>query len=323
LFKNTTSRFNPPLPTDVVSFEIRSFSRETNAWTIVGKPIPVPTIAAQDLAILGESVGYLAIGNGDAGQFYEFVAIMTNVPAQPVLNPQGPLPLSGSPIGLLGSFSNGIGGTATVVRQGVTVGATSDLDLRRISVTSVSLVEDPAAVTVGQYPSNGSAAWGSNIQDGLDVTAFSIPGTGASVAEWTPSQHLKNGSLKGTFTSSAARLGGLAYDQCNEIAFPIELITTDSTTPSVYAVPMSGGTVASQSLLGGQQGQHVLFEPYTRTVLAPFRSGSGFGFPAYQVVGGTGTTAVSFKKRVVDWKPQTDFAPLAAAVAQPNPPICL
>ncbi|MBL8722075.1 MAG: hypothetical protein JNL79_39195, partial [Myxococcales bacterium] len=85
----------------------------------------------------------------------------------------------------------------------------------------------------------------------------------------------------------------------------------------VYGVPLAfDGTPSVFGL--GRSGQRLYFEPYTHTVLAPYRASAvAFEIAALEITG-TDKAPVFKKRSGTSWNPPTELQPILLAVKAPN-----
>jgi hypothetical protein len=313
-----------PAPADAVTLRIRDIDPRTGVWTDKGST-PVPTPVSNDLiGVLREMlvyVAYLPLDGG--GTAYQLVAIDTANPDAPaVTGSQGPLALP--PIGLMTARSNSaVGGSVNLVAIDTSqcdgdAGATDPCNvvLSHASVSPTTISPGGSPVTIGTAQRT-AATPGVGVQLTGPEHIVALPPTadaGAQVKRLNPA----NGSPLGAplpFQATEKVLRAIAVSECFNTAFIVSLPAAQQ----VYAVPLNGGTTTTGVM--SHAGQRVLFEPFTNSVVSPFKAGGGnFTFTAF-TVSGTASAPV-LTKRTTGWEPPADLQPNVVVARQPIPFVC-
>lgn len=325
IFENTSGDVNWS-PTNKVVLHVRSIDPATGVWTERQK-LDVPSIAASDtIAVLRNRLAYFAYGISDAGALTTQLVVLDTTAREgvTVLAPSTPVP--SLPEGLLGSRqSSGAGqGMLSVLRKDTTQCTGDAIDLCPFTLTPVTIPANGqpqfgATVTVRSVPRVAATpAWATYENAGVPLDVFAIPPIApdsAYVIKWKASTNVQIDS-KVSYAVSRPRLSSLAIAECAGVALSVEL-----TSSELFAVPLSasGGTPVSASL--ANPGQAVRFEPYTNTVLTPYKQGGAGEIAAYTLAG-TATAPTLTKRKAPNWEPPADVLPNIVTVKQLLPLAC-
>jgi hypothetical protein len=125
----------------------------------------------------------------------------------------------------------------------------------------------------------------------------------------------------GTFPFTDANVKVPAFDACDQLAF----VLGTNTDLSVHAVSVAGiaqpnggalPMLAASAAATGHSGQAVYYEPYSKTVLAPFSQGDNFALTAF-TVGGTAAAPTLTQRQTPRWVPPPDLRPNFVATKTP------
>jgi hypothetical protein len=151
------------------------------------------------------------------------------------------------------------------------------------------------------------------------VVASPIRASVATVSLYDP---VNLSSSVGTFAFNDSNVQPPAFSPCDSYLF---VVGTNVAT-SVYAVDLTpllnaGGSGGTQSLVStyastGNSGQGLYFEPYTKTVLAPFSQGASFTLTAFSVSTADGVPHLT-QRSSPGWTPPGDLRPNFVATKSP------
>jgi hypothetical protein len=328
IFENTGIGALFPAPTDPVFLHTRVLDPHTGIWTELSK-LQVPAIVSTDtVAILNDRVAYTAYALNDAGTFagnYELVLVDTSVPTAPALiNP--PLALQAEPTGTIGTRNPSTvspGGTINLFHvdltecQGDAAAELCELDVVHVTVQGAA-AQAGAATPIAAVNPQGAEGVGSFLGGGPDdVIAFpTVNGKTAQVQRFSASTSAPAAGSTVSFGSGDVHLQELAISECYTMAFVVG-VPNDT---FLYGVPLLNVTTPVVSQDMGHAGQAVEYEPFTNTVIAPFRANGSFAIDAYSI---TGTAAAPvLAKRTGNWNPPADLEPNFVAARQPTQFAC-
>jgi hypothetical protein len=317
-----------PAPNDPVNLHVRELDTNTGVWTEQSKT-PVPAIESTDtVAVLNDRLTYVAYALNDAGDptgGYELILLDTTSATVPALI-EPPTPLSNLPTGTVGTRNlSGVGGTVNLfyVDQTACQGSGStelcEFDSLHVTVQSMTPVVSAAPVNITAVSPQGSEGVGSYLQGGPDdIVAFPpVNGAMATIERFSTSTSIPIAGSVVDFGIADPHLQRLAVAECYTTAFVVG-VPNDT---QVYSVPMlSGGTVVSVDL--GHAGQAVAFEPYTSTVVAPFKANGSFALSAYALTGTSSAPVLTDRTNAGTWKPPMDLEPNFVGVREPVPFVC-
>jgi hypothetical protein len=230
-------------------------------------------------------------------------------------------PLPQQPFGLIATRSQtGNGGDVNLLLSQACPGADAG---QCLAVQHAAVPNDvmPATLTfqVSLGPFFGKPAFGSYLAGGPeDVILWSSPGGDpsapgpTSLNTYSPQNETPIGAPI-SFVSHDGFFQPLAFAECQQGA----LLTATNEDLAVYAIPL-GGPMAARAALA-HSGQSVSFEPYTKTVLAPFTQGDGYEFTAF-TLGGTAANPTLAPRQ--NWSPPADVRPLVLGIREPVPVQC-
>ncbi|HEY2512013.1 MAG TPA: hypothetical protein VGI39_14195 [Polyangiaceae bacterium] len=323
LFENTGGSLFPT-PSDTVNLHLRSLDTHTGKWT-ESKSIAVPPIVSTDtVAVLNNRLAYVAYSQSDGGPLgYEIVLVDTTNASTPSVI--GTTPLSSYPGGVIGTRNpSSAGGTINMLHLDTTsCQAQSDggpilctLQMIHVNVPNSGVaVVSPTPFNLAGVPTQGTEGFGSWVGAGPDdIVGFPAQsGAQAYIQRFQPSNGNPVGNSIVHFPIQSAFMKAIAVSECNQMAFVVA-VPGDT---SVYAVPFTpSGTPTSADL--GHAAQGVRFEPYTGTVIAPFKANGSWALLAYSL-GGTATAPTLTKRNAPAWNPPADLEPNFVGIREPVP----
>jgi hypothetical protein len=327
IFENTGIGQLFPAPTDAVFLHIRTLDPRTGAWSELSK-IKVPTIVSTDtVAVLNDRVVYTAYAVNEAGATtgYELAVVDTTLPAAPALI--APLTLANLPTATIGTRNPSAispGGTMNLFHIDQTQCAgDGSAELCEFDVVHVTVQggtpQAAAATPVTAVNPQGSEGVASFLAGGPDDVIAFPPANGATaqLQRFSATTNLPAPNSKVAFGSGDIHLQRLAISECYAMAFVVG-VPLDT---QLYGVPLTGltATVLAQDL--GHAGQAVAFEPFTNTVLAPFKANGSFAIDAYSVTGTAANPALAIRG-AGSWNAPADLQPNFVAVRQPSQFTC-
>jgi hypothetical protein len=138
-----------------------------------------------------------------------------------------------------------------------------------------------------------------------------------------------------TSTSTTQQVSGVAYGDCLDAALFAEAAPGAGNDTSLFAVSLVNALGTRDAL--GRPGEGVYFEPFTRTLIAPYRgeptlpagadAGADAGAPAppeivaYRV-SASGPSVAMERRRAPNWQPPTDVSVDTLAVRAPRNFVC-
>lgn len=322
VFESKSGDFVPGA-NDQVVLHVRALDAETGAWTERSSKL-VPTIQSYDsIGATRERLTYVAYRAPEAGAGHEYVTFDTTDPTN--LVEMNRLPVGALPFGAMPSRSpTGPGGFVNYLRISATdcdAGDVCQMELVPIRIpNSGSPVLDPIVPLgyIGRFdvPSYAVVPPPTN----LDLVVFPRASDDASapskLRRYDPVLHTEQQTAT-DFVITDSSLKKAAVSSCANVAF----VVGGNGDLRVHAVPIQpngGGTPASAST--GHAGQSVYFEPSSKTVLAPFAQGDGFGFSAFRLEGTPAAPLLT--KRTSDWTPPADLRPILLGIREPLPIAC-
>jgi len=310
-----------PAPEDKVVLRTRTLDIGTGEWKDLGA-LEVPSLQSADsIAVVRDRLVYVAHKPGDE---LALVSIDTSDPTNPAIVSNQPLPIGRAPRGMVGTRSRtNVGGVVTMFRtnaggENCPEGGTCFEVLRVRVGQGVPTVEEPFAIS-GAIPGFPTApAYGSFSSLDREVIVFPrlFPDAATTVQFYEPF----NRALEPTgheFIMRDTLIRPVAVSECDRQIFAVG----GNADLNLHAIPLPATGVGRPSdIPTGHSGQAVVFEPSTKTVIAPFGQGTSFDLGAYRV--GGPREAPTLTRRSSDWAPPTDIRPIFVATRQPVPAIC-
>ncbi len=308
-----------PAPTTEIELQVRTYDRTKSTWTTLSST-KVPTIVDEATsAVLKDRVVYVSYTTATT---FELTVIDTTKPEAPKVITPG-LALAVPPIGVIGSPAPTGGGTVNMLSVTSGAGCTGGVCKVAIQRATVPAAPNPATdngtkqVADTLDISAGQPAWGSFYNFGSPQDLLMVPPTGtATKATMLRLNPVNNDPITGitpvAFTTAKNTLRSLTVSECLKTAF-----VTDLNGTQVYGVPLAFDGVPNVFGLS-RSGQRLYFEPYTHSVIAPYRASAvAYEIAALEV---TGTDkAPVFKKRTgASWTPPAELQPILLAVKAPN-----
>ncbi|MGO8997298.1 MAG: hypothetical protein ACLQVI_28620 [Polyangiaceae bacterium] len=326
IFENTGIGQLFPAPNDIVYLHVRQLNTHTGAWTELSK-LTVPAIVSTDtVAVLDDRLAYTAYALNDAGNptgGYELVLVDTSNPdaGAALINP--PTALANLPTGTIGTRNlSGTGGTINLLHIDQTA-CEGDASAELCSLDVVHVVVQSGAptisstVTIGAVSPQGSEGVGSYLNGGPDDVIAFPPVNGASglVERFSSSSSLPLNAPGVTFGIANPHLEELAISECFTIAFVVG-VPNDT---QVYGVPLTGATSTIVTGSLGHAGQAVEFEPYTGSVITPFKANGSFALNAFALTGSASAPVLTNRANLGNWSPPADLEPNFVGVREPIP----
>ncbi len=319
-----------PAPNDPVKLHVRALDTNTGVWTEKSKT-PVPAIESTDtVAVLNERLSYVAYSLNDAGNptgGYALVLLDTSNPAAPA-QIGTPTPLANLPTGTIGTRnSSNAGGTINLFHiddtscEGDGSAQLCEFDAVHVIVqASGSPNVSGTSVPITAVSPQGSEGVGSYLHGGPDdVIAFPpVNGAMATVQRFTSSASVPIAGSVVSFGIANPHLQRLAISECYSMAFVVG-VPNDT---QVYGVSLNGATSTILTADMGHSGQAVAYEPYTNTVIAPFKANGSFAISAFSVTGPVGTPVLTNRTNSGTWNPPSDLEPNFVGVREPVPYVC-
>jgi hypothetical protein len=311
-------------PGDSVVMHTRKLDTHTGAWKDLGS-VPVPPPFAPDYVVaLNQRLAYIAYAADDAASTaVELVVIDTSAP-NTFVDAGMPLPLSQSPVGLIGTRDlSGPGGHVTFLQEIANAdgGGTYQFELLTSQVTATGIGPLGAAQEVGPgYSASTQAVGGASYIGGnvnvLAIPPETLPGT-ATVSGYDSKLDTLNQPSYGTFTASSSFFRPIAISECRQTAFVVA--TKDV---SLYTVPLISGLMAPAPFDLGQNGSDIRYEPYTNTALAPYNSGGanpiwGITFISVTETGASNARTLALTNELI--QQNADLRPIYIATRTPVP----
>ncbi len=320
-----------PAPTDPVKLHVRMLDTHTGVWT-EQSTTPVPVLESTDnVAVLNQRLAYVAYALTDAGTptgGVELVLVDTSNPAAPV-TVGAPTPLSSYPTGTIGTRNaGGIGGTLNLFHVDTTQcqgGGDAGPQVCELVAVHADVLSSGAPtlfaqVAVAAVNSQNAEGFGSYITGGPeDVIAFPPLGAASGyVQRFLTSTSVAVSGSQVSFATGDPHLQTLAISECHSTAFVVG-IPLDT---QVYGVPLTGATSTVVTADLGHAGQGVVYEPFTDSVLAPFKASGSFSLDAYLLGGTASSPTLTSRVSAGTWSPPADLEPNFVAVRQPIPITC-
>jgi hypothetical protein len=167
------------------------------------------------------------------------------------------------------------------------------------------------AVTLDDY--SGTAAFSSALTERRSFVSMNVSGSGVRLFEFDP---FDVGDFSdGPVASTTTTMNGLAVLECEEA-----LVLSQGDEQQLRGVSLTGNVAQGFDLM--RPGQELHFEPFTRTLLAPYNQdieepmpGEGFGAIQAFTLQGNGVSAPTIEEVESDsWNPPDDLVPLTMAV---------
>jgi hypothetical protein len=322
IFENTTASDRvQPAPGDKVTLHVREWDYNAGKWKAdIGTLTDIPTPFTRDaMAVLTEEIAYVAF-NGSSGT--SLVLINTHTPGAPALIGT-PTTLTGSfPIGFIGSRKiGGPGGYVAIMRYGTCtatgVGCPVNVDHFTCASTFAPPNLDAALsktlATIDSKDGNVSFGIGTDVVNSMLVTTpyETTADKHGTIQVLNPATFAAT-TLKFSMEESTKFLRGTAVDECNDgVLFIPELLSS-----SVHVVPLTKPDVAVTKALGNL-GQSVVWEPFTQTMLAPFKQGVDSDIAAFSFSQAADKTP-TLSKRTGDWKYERVLRPNVVTTKSPT-----
>ncbi len=305
-----------PSPGDPFFLHVRKLDTHTGQWTELQKLAVPAAVAFTHLAVLANRVVYLAYAPADGSFSTQLVTLNTENPsAVSVIDTQ---PYTANVVGILGAASEGLtGGTLTLVGSAPGDGGTFvSLTRMRVPNNGPPQIDPNPPNPVDGTKVGGSAGYGSGTIAGgaaniIVTRAFGPPSVQAALTTYNPGDGTPVTSFSFPFIDGNPK--PLAFSNCDQVAF---VMGTNSDT-KLYAVPLATQGVGTQSHTTGHSGQGVYFEPYTKTVLAPFSQGEGYTLTAFSLARADGGIALT-PRTAPEWVPPATIRPLIVATREPT-----
>lgn len=308
-----------PAPTTEIELQIRTYDREKTTWKVLST-LKVPTIVDEATStVLNNRLAYVSYASATT---FELTVVDVSNPAAPKVITPG-LALTVPPIGVIGTAGPTGGGTVNMLS--VTSGAACTGGVCKVVIQRATVPAAPNPATDNGSKqvadtldiSAGQPAWGSYLNGGSTQDLLMVPPTGAATkATLLRLNPVNNDPVSGTtpiaFSTSKNTLRSLTVSECFQTVF-----VTDLNGTQVYAVPLAFDGTANVFGLG-RSGQRLYFEPYTHSVIAPYRASAVAFEIASLEIGGT-PKAPTFKKRSgASWTPPAELQPTLLATKSPN-----
>jgi hypothetical protein len=312
-----------PGPTDRVILRTRSLDVRTGTWTELGA-IDVPATQSYDsVAVVRDRLVYVALKPTDAAPTLSLVTIDTADPAKLSIVADQPLAIGRQPRGLVGTRNRtNTGGVVSMFRtaaggENCPDGGTC-YEVFRVRVAQGAPIIEPPLALATAVGFATSTAFGSFPSLDREVVVFPRVQADASttVQLYEPVNRLVEPQTY-EFTLTDGLIRPIAVSECDRQVF----VVGGNRDLNLHAIPIPiEGKGTPFSIATGHSGQAVVFEPSTKTVLAPFGQGTTNDLGAYRV-GGT-KTAPTLVRREGDWQPPSDIRPIFLATKQPIPAVC-
>lgn len=319
LWINKSGTSFDPVSTTEIELQIRTYDRTKSTWTTLST-LKVPTIVDEATStVLKDRLAYVSYTTATT---FELTVIDTTTATAPKVISPG-LALTVPPIGVIGTPAPTGGGTVNMLSVTSGTGCTGGVCKVAFQRATVPAAPNPATSSGTKQVADtldiaaGQPAWGSFYNGGSPQDLLMVPPTGAATkATLIRLSPISNDPVTGTtpvaFTVAKNTLRSLTVSECLKTAF-----VTDLNGTQVYGVPLAfDGTPNVFGL--GRSGQRLYFEPYTHTVLAPYRaSAAAFEIAALEVTG-TDKAPVFKKRGGSSWSPPAELQPTLLAVKAPN-----
>lgn len=309
LFEVQKQDGGPPQALKIVP---RRFDKTSNTWddapgtAFPGAPLSAPGSTA--FVGLNHRAAYLATIPADAGGGQGVVVINTTNPKALTLATQPLDETSSTAVDIVGSVTSAEGGSLAVMRQLCIPGTGCALLVGNITVNAGGISSESSVGGKGNYPQSASPGWGPGGDPTKASIAVAVPadpdgGTSAQVTLYTGVTFANGGS--GTFpVQGTNRIAPLAFDRCWNVA-----MVGETTKERIHVVSIGSGTYSFVDKTFVVQ--RLLWEPHTRTVLAPFAQGGNAVIAAYRL---TGTDAAPTLTEPPTWNPPNDIQAVGIAV---------
>jgi hypothetical protein len=306
-------------PAQALKIVPRRFDKTTNEWddapgtALPGAPLAIP--GSTSFVGLNHRAAYLANLPADAGGGQQIVVINTTDPKSMSL---GFLPLdqtASTVVDIVGSVTSAEGGSLAVMRQNCISGLCALL-VGNVNVGSGGISPESPLGGKGNFPQSASPGWGPGGDPTKASVAVAIPadpdgGTTAQATLYTGVNFQNGGS--GTFpVDGTNRIAPLAFDRCWNVA-----MVGETTKERIHVVSIGSGTYSFVDKTFVVQ--RLLWEPHTRTVLAPFAQGGNAALAAYRLGGSDAAPTLAPPST---WNPPSDIqaAVIAVEVDAPSCP---
>jgi hypothetical protein len=318
-----------PLPTDPFFLHTFTIDPTSGQWTELGKFPIGPGVSFATTAVVKQRLSYIAYGDGlvdggvpsDGGSPFSLVTLDTSDPAN-VTVVGAPIPLAAGNTALVGTPSavSAAGGVVALGSTAKVDGGATVATLTPVLIPGSGTPSPEVPIAAGPFANGQLIGFGTASINGtpeaLVVSRPSPPAVApATLSVFDPSANDPTMALigAGTFTFADGNVKAPAFDACDQIAF----VLGSNADLAVHAVsiagigPAIGGvypTLTAVSAATGHSGQAVYFEPYTKTVLAPFSQGDNFALTAF-TLSGTAAAPVLTQRQAPRWVPPPDLRP--------------
>jgi hypothetical protein len=210
-------------------------------------------------------------------------------------------------VDIVGSVTSAEGGSLAVMRQNCISGLCALL-VGNVNVGTGGIAPESFVGGKGNFLQSSSPGWGPGGDPTKASVAVALPadadgGTTAEVTLYT-GVNFQNGG-KNTFpVNGTNRIAPLAFDRCWNVA-----MVGETTKERIHAVSVGTGTYSFVDKTFVVQ--RLIWEPHTRTVLAPFAQGGNAALAAYRL---NGSAAAPTLAAPPTWNPPNDIQAAVIAV---------
>jgi hypothetical protein len=308
LFEVQKQDGGPPQALKIVP---RKFDKTKNDWdnapgsALSGAPLAVP--GSTSFVGLNHRAAYLATVSADAGGGQQVVVINTTDPKNMTLDFQVLDQSASTVVDIVGSVTSAEGGSLAVMRQNCISGLCALL-VGNVNVGTGGIAPESFVGGKGNFLQSSSPGWGPGGDPTKASVAVALPadadgGTTAEVTLYT-GVNFQNGG-KNTFpVNGTNRIAPLAFDRCWNVA-----MVGETTKERIHAVSVGTGTYSFVDKTFVVQ--RLIWEPHTRTVLAPFAQGGNAALAAYRL---NGSAAAPTLAAPPTWNPPNDIQAAVIAV---------
>jgi hypothetical protein len=315
------------IPTDNVHLHVYTMATSSGTWSQQASIKVPPLVSADAVAVLNGRLAYTAYALNDAGTAtggYDLVVIDTSTQTSPqVMSP--PTALADYPVGTIGTYkTSGLGGSINLFHVDMTMcqgDAGSQLcELEAVHVTvpaSGAPVVSGTPVGIAAVDPTQSQGFASYVGGGPEDTIAFAPANGGSayVQLFSTATSIPIAGSVAAFGIADPHLQNIAIAECFGLAFVVG-VPNDT---QLFGVPIAAGTNATRTVDLGHSGQAVAFEPYTSTVIAPFKASGSFAISAYKLGGTAATPTLTNRTTGGTWQPPADLEPNFVAVRNSIP----
>jgi hypothetical protein len=317
-------------PTRPADLEVRRFDSVAREWTTVSRTTALPPPRAGQLVVLNQRLAYLSYRNSDQA---ETLTLLDTTDLSDISAEEVPVTTGADTrlVGLLGARGSATdstvdGGTLNLMLSECTSATACALGIQPYFVggSAVAGTFEP----LGDYV--GSTSFANAIRERRSFVTFLGAGDSQvhlfDIDPFDPTE-VDDSALP----SMSSTVGGLSLLECEGV-----VVVAEGNENQLRGVSLAGGATRPFDLMRAGQALH--FEPFSRTLLAPFNSdplepapdagngmgagGASSGFDASIdafVVTGNGSSAPTITARTAaQWSPPADLAPLTLAVRNPE-----